>query len=114
YETEDDLHRIMARYAKPLAFYVFSNNKKFQKQLMGQYPFGGGAVNDTVIHISNKDLPFGGVGNSGIGGYHGKHSFDLFSHSKSIVKRGTWLDVPLRYAPYQIPIRWVKKFKHLF
>ncbi|WP_418500930.1 aldehyde dehydrogenase [Flagellimonas sp.] len=114
YETEEELHRNLSRYEKPLAFYVFSSDKRFQKRMMAQYPFGGGTINDTVVHISNKDLPFGGVGNSGIGGYHGKHSFDLFSHKKSLVRRGTWLDVPMRYAPYKIPIRWVKKFKHLF
>lgn len=114
YDTEDDIHQYLSKYGKPLAFYVFSGRKKFAMQLMGQYAFGGGTINDTLVHISNKDLPFGGVGNSGIGGYHGKHSFDLFSHQKSIVKRGTWLDVPMRYAPYKIPIRWVKRFKHLF
>ena len=81
---------------------------------MYSYSFGGGAINDTVVHISNKDLPFGGVGASGIGGYHGKHTFELFSHHKSVAKRGTWVDVPLRYAPYSISMDLVKKIKHLF
>ena len=66
------------------------------------------------MQITNKKAPFGGVGSSGIGGYHGKHSFDLFSHKKSILKRANWLDVPLRYPPYNLPIRLVKKMKHLF
>ncbi|RIV68722.1 aldehyde dehydrogenase [Flagellimonas aequoris] len=114
YTTENEMHDIITRYGKPLAFYVFSNNNNFQKRMMAQYPFGGGTINDTVIHISNKKLPFGGVGSSGIGGYHGRFSFDLFSHKKSIVKRGTWLDVPIRYAPYKIPLRWAKRIKHLF
>ncbi len=114
YETAGDLHRYISNYGKPLAFYLFSTDRKFQKKLLSQYSFGGGAINDTVIHISNKRLPFGGVGPSGIGGYHGKHSFDLFSHKKSIVKRGNWLDIPLRYAPYKLPEAWVKRFKHLF
>ncbi|MEC3964539.1 aldehyde dehydrogenase [Flagellimonas halotolerans] len=114
YEEESELHDYIAKYPNPLAFYIFSNDKKFQKRLMNQYSFGGGTINDVVVHISNTNLPFGGVGQSGIGGYHGKFTFDLFSHHKSVTKRGTWLDVPLRYAPYNIPLKWVKKIKHLF
>jgi NAD-dependent aldehyde dehydrogenases len=114
YTTEDDIHKKVKRRGKPLAFYVFSNNTNFQKRMMAQYPFGGGTINDTVIHISNKKLPFGGVGGSGIGGYHGKFSFELFSHKKAIVKRGTWLDIPIRYAPYKIPVQWAKRIKNLF
>ncbi|MFC4220229.1 aldehyde dehydrogenase [Flagellimonas marina] len=114
YETEQDLHRYISNYGKPLAFYLFSTNKRFQKRLLSQYSFGGGTINDTVVHISNKRLPFGGVGASGIGGYHGKHSFELFSHKKSMVKRANWLDIPMRYPPYTLPIRWVKRFKYLF
>lgn len=114
YSDEQEIHDHVARNEKPLAFYVFSNRKKFQKQLMERYPFGGGTINDTIIHISNKHLPFGGVGNSGIGGYHGKYSFDLFSHKKAIVKRSTWLDVPVRYAPYKLSEKWAKRIKQLF
>ncbi|MCR9228617.1 MAG: aldehyde dehydrogenase [Flavobacteriaceae bacterium] len=114
YTEENELHAYISKFPNSLAFYVFSSNKKFQKRLMDRYSFGGGTINDTVVHISNKDLPFGGVGQSGIGGYHGKHTFDLFSHHKSIAKRGTWLDVPLRYAPYTISIGLAKKIKHLF
>lgn len=114
YTTEADLDQYILSHPEPLALYVFSRKGSFQKKIMSRYRFGGGAINDTVIHISNKQLPFGGVGQSGMGGYHGKHSFDLFSHHKSVVKRSNWLDVPLRYAPYKIPIRWVKKIRHLF
>ena len=114
YTNEQEIHDYIARYDKPLAFYVFSNNKKFQNQMMERYPFGGGTINDTIIHISNKNLPFGGVGSSGIGGYHGKFSFDLFSHKKAIVKRGTWLDVPVRYAPYNLSEKLSKRIKRLF
>ena len=114
YTTEADLDRYILSHAEPLALYVFSRKGDFQKKIMSRYRFGGGAINDTVIHISNKQLPFGGVGQSGMGAYHGKHSFELFSHHKSVVKRSNWLDVPLRYAPYKIPIRWVKKIRHLF
>ncbi|WP_437395452.1 aldehyde dehydrogenase [Flagellimonas lutimaris] len=114
YEDESELDEYISRFPNSLAFYVFSNNKKFQKRMMRQYSFGGGTINDVVVHISNKNLPFGGVGQSGIGGYHGKYSFDLFSHHKSIVKRGTWLDVPLRYAPYNISLNLIRKIKHFF
>src|SRR6056297_919447 len=114
YEDESELDQYISKYPNSLAFYVFSSDKKFQKRLMRRYSFGGGAINDTVVHISNKNLPFGGVGASGIGGYHGKHTFDLFSHHKSIAKRGTWLDPPLRYAPYNLSLSLVKKIKHLF
>nr|WP_288935793.1 aldehyde dehydrogenase [uncultured Allomuricauda sp.] len=114
YEDESELDEYISRFPNSLAFYVFSNNKKFQKRMMHQYSFGGGTINDVVVHISNKDLPFGGVGQSGIGGYHGKYSFDLFSHHKSIVKRGTWLDVPLRYAPYNISLNLIRKIKYFF
>lgn len=114
YENEQDLDKYICNYGKPLALYIFSTRKKFQKKLLNKYSFGGGVINDTVMQITNKKIPFGGVGNSGNGGYHGKHSFDLFSHKKSILKRGNWLDVPLRYPPYKIPTQWVKKMKHLF
>ncbi len=113
YESEDDIDTYLTNYDKPLALYIFSNDKRFQKRIIAKYGFGGGAINDTIVQIINKKLPFGGVGGSGIGGYHGKHTFDLFSHKKAIVKRATWIDVPVRYAPYTIPIKWVKKIKHL-
>jgi len=114
YETEADIDRYIMNYGKPLATYVFSNNKTFQKKIIKNYSFGGGAINDTIIQITNKNLPFGGVGNSGIGAYHGKKSFDLFSHHKSIVKKANWFEVPMRYPPYTLPLKFIKKVKHLF
>ena len=114
YTNEDDIERHLTNYGKPLATYVFSNRKAFQKKIINRYSFGGGAINDTVIQITNKKLPFGGVGASGIGAYHGKRSFDLFSHQKSIIKKANWLDAPLRYPPYNLPMKLVKKIKHLF
>jgi len=114
YETEDDINTYIMNYGKPLATYVFSNNKKFQKKVIDTYSFGGGAINDTVIQITNKKLPFGGVGASGIGAYHGRTSFDIFSHQKAIIKKANWLDAPLRYPPYNLPMKLVKKVKHLF
>lgn len=114
YGTKEELKERLDRYGNPLAVYVFSARKAFQDWIMGSFAFGGGAINDTVVQITNNRLPFGGVGSSGIGRYHGKHSHELFSHRKSIVKRGTWLDVPIRYAPYGMPLAWVKRIKYLF
>ena len=114
YKTEEDIHSYIMNYGKPLATYVFSNKKKFQQKIINNYSFGGGAINDTVIQITNKRLPFGGVGASGIGAYHGKTSFDIFSHQKAIIKKANWMDAPLRYPPYTLPIKLVKKVKHLF
>ena len=114
YDTEEDIDRHIMNYGKPLATYVFSNNRKFQQKIIATYSFGGGAINDTVIQITNKKLPFWGIGASGIGAYHGRTSFDIFSHQKSIIKKANWLDAPLRYPPYRLPIKWVKKIKHLF
>ena len=109
YENETDLEKIILNYEKPLSLYVFSENKTFANKIINKFSFGGGCINDTVIHFSNSRLPFGGVGNSGIGAYHGKLSFYLFSHKKSIVDKGTWLDLPMRYAPYKNKLQIIKK-----
>ena len=114
YENEVDIERHLSKYGKPLATYVFSNRKSFQKKIINRYSFGGGAINDTVIQITNKNLPFGGVGASGIGAYHGRRSFDLFSHQKAIIKKANWLDASLRYPPYNLPIKIVKRIKYMF
>tara|TARA_R110002050_G_scaffold56512_1_gene126960 strand:- start:46636 stop:48003 length:1368 start_codon:yes stop_codon:yes gene_type:complete len=114
YKNEADIHRYLMNYGKPLATYIFSTNKAFQEKILTNYSFGSGAINDTVIQITNKQIPFGGVGSSGIGAYHGKTSFDLFSHAKGIIKKGNWLDIPLRYPPYRLPIKYVKMIKKLF
>jgi aldehyde dehydrogenase (NAD+) len=92
-----------------LALYIFSEKRSFCNKIIATHSFGGGCINDTLIHFSNKQLPFGGVGNSGIGAYHGKLSFDVFSHHKGVVKKATWIDVPLRYAPYKDKLALVKK-----
>ncbi|MDO6489981.1 MULTISPECIES: aldehyde dehydrogenase [unclassified Cellulophaga] len=114
YTTEEDIEKHIMNYGKPLATYIFSTNRKFQQKIITKYSFGGGAINDTVIHITNKKLPFGGVGSSGIGAYHGKTSFDIFSHQKAIIKRANWFEAPLRYPPYNLPLKIVEKVKHLF
>lgn len=109
YEQEMEIEAIIAKYEKPLALYVFTENKSFSKKIIKKYSFGGGCINDTMIHFANKRLPFGGVGHSGIGAYHGSLSFDTFSHKKSIVKKANWLDLPTRYAPYKDKLQSVKK-----
>lgn len=114
YHNESDIERIISKYEKPLSLYVFANNIKWAKKIVAKYSFGGGCINDTVIHFSNKRLPFGGVGTSGIGAYHGKLSFDTFSHQKAIVNKGLWLDLPMRYAPYKNKINIVRKILKWF
>ena len=84
----------------PLALYLFTENKAVKERFLRRVSFGGGCINDTIIHLATSRLGFGGVGNSGMGSYHGKKSFDTFSHEKSIVDKSTWLDLPMRYAPY--------------
>jgi aldehyde dehydrogenase (NAD+) len=109
YFNESEIEQIIEKYEKPLALYVFSNNNKWVKKIIQKYSFGGGCINDTVVHFSNNRLPFGGVGYSGMGAYHGKISFDTFSHKKAIVNKKNWLDLPMRYAPYKNKIKTLKK-----
>ena len=109
YSDEEELERIINHYPDPLALYVFAEDRNFSEETLRKYRFGGGAVNDVVVHIANKNLPFGGVGSSGYGGYHGKFSFDTFTHKKSISKRATWVDIPLRYAPYAGKLPVIKR-----
>lgn len=94
---------------KPLALYFFSRDKKKQELVLCETSSGGGCINDTTIHETAR-LPFGGVGESGIGKYHGKASFDTFSHARSIVKSGFLFDVPLRYPPYKDHLKWLRRF----
>lgn len=109
FQNESELKAIIESYEKPLSLYVFTERTDFANEIMNQFSFGGGCINDTIMHIANKRLPFGGVGHSGMGAYHGKYSFDTFSHKKSISKKGTWLDVPLRYAPYKDKVTTLRK-----
>jgi aldehyde dehydrogenase (NAD+) len=109
YEKESEIDDVISKYEKPLALYIFTENRIFSKQMIQKYSFGGGCVNDTMVHFSNKRLPFGGVGHSGIGAYHGILSFDTFSHKKSILIKSNLLDLPFRYAPYKGKIATIKK-----
>ncbi len=92
---------IVNSHEKPLALYIFSSNKKNIKAVTGKCAFGGGCINDTIIHLATSRMGFGGVGESGMGAYHGKVGFDTFSHHKSIVDKKTWIDLPMRYQPYK-------------
>ena len=90
----------ISKHKNPLALYVFSENKDFSEDVITRFSFGGGCVNDTVIHVASNHLPFGGVVASGMGSYHGKSSFDTFTHSKSIVKKSTKLDIKQNLSIY--------------
>lgn len=105
---EDALYEIKTR-DKPLALYYFGENNKIQQQVIEFISFGGGAINDAVYHLANPYLPFGGVGNSGMGQYHGKFGFDTFSHQKSIMKQTTKFDLPFRYPGSKLNTSVVKK-----
>ena len=109
YTDDTEIDNIISNYEKPLSLYIFSKDKGFTNKILSRYSFGGGAVNDPLTHFGNHRLPFGGVGASGIGAYHGKHGFNTFSHHKSVSKRGTWFDPPVRYAPYNGKLSLLKK-----
>jgi aldehyde dehydrogenase (NAD+) len=114
YDTEEDIEAIILHNDTPLSFYIFSKNEIFIKNTIEKFRFGGGVINDVLVHFGNAKLPFGGIGNSGIGKYHGKHGFDTFSHEQAIMKRGTWFDPSFRYAPYDGKISLLRKvFKFL-
>ena len=109
----DNLSRALEfvnKRSKPLALYFFSRSKDLQARVLRETSSGGGCINDTVIHQTSTNLPFGGVGTSGIGKYHGKASFDTFTHERSIVKSGFLWDTLLRYPPYGNHLKWLKKF----
>ena len=107
-KLDDALSRIRQR-PKPLALYLFTQDKQTEEKVLGQVSFGGGCVNDTILHLATSYMPFGGVGESGMGGYHGKHSFDTFSHLKSILHRAARPDVSLRYPPFDGKMKILRK-----
>ncbi len=100
YENFDELMLLLKKRPKPLAQYLFSSNKAHIRRVNEELSYGGGCINDTIIHLATSEMGFGGVGESGMGAYHGKAGFDAFSHQKSIVDKKTWLDLPMRYQPY--------------
>ena len=97
-------------HEKPLAAYIFTNDHGEKKLFTDKISFGGGCINDVVMHLSNGSLPFGGVGNSGIGSYHGKYGFETFSHQKAVLERATWGEPNLKYPPYtENKMKWIKR-----
>ena len=105
---EEAIQRIRQR-PRPLALYLFTRDKAVEDKVLGSVSFGGGCVNDTVLHLATRHMPFGGVGESGMGGYHGPWSFRTFSHEKSILKRWAKPDIALRYAPFRGKMGKLKK-----
>ncbi len=100
FNSFDDVIEELKEKDKPLALYLFSNDARHIDRVTRELSYGGGCINDVIIHLATSEMPFGGVGESGMGGYHGKAGFDAFSHTKSIVDKKTWLDLPMRYQPY--------------
>ena len=100
FKTLDEAIEKVKEREKPLALYLFTQRKDVEEKVLRTLSFGGGCINDTIIHLATSRMGFGGVGNSGMGSYHGKKSYETFSHEKSIVKKHTWIDLPIRYMPY--------------
>ncbi len=108
YKTLDEAFRIVRSFEKPLATYIFSESRSVQKRVIRELDFGGATINDVVIHLANNHMGFGGVGNSGMGAYHGKTGFDCFTHYKSTLKKGTWLELPVRVPPFGSKIKLLR------
>lgn len=100
FDSLDEVIDTVESHPHPLAFYFFSESKAAQKKMLDRCRFGGGCINDTIIHLATSEMPFGGVGESGMGGYHGEAGFETFSHYRSIVDKKTWMDLPVRYQKY--------------
>lgn len=111
FDRFEEIYDFLADKPKPLALYLFSQDKAHIRSVTEKCRFGGGCVNDTVIHLATSNMGFGGVGESGMGSYHGKAGFEAFSHTKSIVNKKTWLDLPMRYRPYR---KSNEKLLHMF
>lgn len=110
YDNFDEVLEIIQSKSKPLSLYLFSEDENMTHRVVEELSFGGGAINDTLIHLANPNLPFGGVGSSGIGQYHGKYSFDTFSHMKSYTFKSTRLESSLFFPPYKGKFKYIKTF----
>lgn len=108
FDTADEAKAIIARHPNPLAMYIFTGSKKKAEQWLTDVPFGGGCINNTALHFTNHNLPFGGRGFSGTGQYHGKFSFDTFSHKKAVLKSPNWFDPAIKYPPFKGKLRLLK------
>lgn len=109
YDSIETVIETITQKPKPLAFYVFSESESLQEYLVDQVPFGGGCINDTIMHVASQYLPFGGTGHSGMGAYHGEESFITFSHRKSILKKSSVFELKLLYPPYKNNVQWIRK-----
>lgn len=109
YDSLENVRDEILNHPKPLALYIFSERSEIQDKLMTELSYGGGCVNDTILHVASPELPFGGVGASGMGAYHGYESFKAFSHRKSIMKKPTKLDMKFLYPPYKDHVKLIKK-----
>ncbi len=109
FDEKETMIQTLKTKEKPLALYIFTNSKHVQKEIIHRLSYGGGAINDTVMHVANANLPFGGVGSSGFGNYHGIYSFETFSHKKSIMKKSTKFDPSIVYPPYENKEKLIRK-----
>mgnify|MGYP004612626387 CR=1 FL=1 len=109
YETLEEVIALLQKKPEPLALYLFTNDRETQRRVMEHLRFGGGCVNDTIMHVATNRIGFGGVGESGMGSYHGRSSFEAFTHAKGVVKKPAWLDLSLRYPPYEGKLPLLKK-----
>jgi aldehyde dehydrogenase (NAD+) len=110
FKTIEEVIQVLKTKEKPLALYLFSENKPTQERVWQSLSFGNGAINDALMQVATTHLPFGGVGQAGFGSYHGKYSFKTFSHQKSYIKKSTKFDVPIAYPPYdQAKLKIIKK-----
>ncbi len=110
-QSFEEIYTLLKDKEKPLALYLFSEDKKRQKEVPMRIAYGGGCINDVIIHLATSEMGFGGVGESGMGAYHGKCGFEAFSHLKSILNKKTWIDLPMRYQPYtEKHAKTIKKF----
>ena len=110
YDDFDEAIDLIRTKPKPLSLYLFSEDENSSERILNELSFGGGAINDTLMHLANPNLPFGGVGASGIGKYHGKYSFDTFSHDKSYIFKSTRLESSLLFPPYKGKFKYIKAF----
>ena len=110
YQSMEEGMAFVRSHPHPLALYLFSNDRQRQKAWIEGLSFGGGCINNTDWHFTNPHLPFGGVGNSGIGAYHGKYSFEVFTHAKSVMRTPTFIDPALKYPPFKGKMKWFKRF----
>jgi aldehyde dehydrogenase (NAD+) len=114
YENIDEMIQKVKALSKPLSLYVFSDNKVLKNKIINELSFGGGAVNDAIMHITNPNLPFGGIGDSGIGNYHGEAGFKTFSHEKSIFEKSNWFEPSIKYSPHtSSKLKWLKRLMNL-